>query len=100
MAAKIKVTDEVIVKINELFLSCGVKAQVAREVGCSVATVNKYLIPNYVSKGITEDTPKPEFNGTIGSLKPYKSYQEFFDDCAITPEEWEVLKEIQKEVLI
>ena len=42
-----KITKEDIIKINELFLKTGVKAQVAREMGISASTVSKYIIPDY-----------------------------------------------------
>lgn len=46
----IKVTPEIIEQINELYCQLGVKAQVAKAIGCSASTVSKYIIPNYVPK--------------------------------------------------
>lgn len=43
-----KITEEMKVQINELYYRLGVKAQVARELGISAASVTRYLIPNYV----------------------------------------------------
>lgn len=95
----IKITDEVIERINELYLDCGVKAQVARIIGCSPATVTKYIIPGYVSKVNQADLPPFDMNKITGP-KQYTSYQEFMDDCKLTEEEWTEMKEIQKEVMI
>lgn len=95
----IKITDEVIEQINELYLNCGVKAQVARIIGCSPATVSKYIIPNYVGKA-NQPAPPPFDESKIVGPKVYTSYQELMDDCKLSKEEWAVMKEIQKEVLI
>lgn len=43
-----RITEEMKVQINELYYRLGVKAQVARELGISPASVTRYLIPNYV----------------------------------------------------
>lgn len=95
----IKITDEVIERINELYLDCGVKAQVARIIGCSPATVTKYIIPGYVSKANQAELPPFDMSKITGP-KQYTSYQEFMDDCKLTEEEWTAMKEIQKEVMI
>lgn len=42
-----RITEEMKVQINELYYRLGVKAQVARELGISPASVTRYLIPNY-----------------------------------------------------
>lgn len=95
----IKVTDEVIEQINELYLELKVKTQVARIVGCSPATVTKYIIPNYVGKA-NQPAPPPFDESKIVGPKAYASYQELMDDCKLSKEEWAAMKEIQKEVLI
>lgn len=95
----IKITDEVIERINELYLDCGVKAQVARIIGCSPATVTKYIIPGYVSKASQADLPPFDMSKITGP-KQYASYQEFMDDCKLSEEEWAEMREIQKEVMI
>lgn len=42
-----RITEEIKIQINELYYHLGVKAQVARELGISAASVSRYLIPNY-----------------------------------------------------
>ena len=94
-----KITDEVIEQINELYLEYGVKAQVARIVGCSPATVTKYIIPGYVSRANQADLPSFDESKIVGP-KAYTSYQELMDACKLTEEEWAAMKKIQKEVLV
>lgn len=43
-----KITNEIIIKINELYLELGVKTKVAKVIGCSPSTVTKYLIKDFV----------------------------------------------------
>ena len=95
----IKITDEVIEQINELYLNCGVKAHVARIIGCSPATVTKYIIPNYVGKA-NQPAPPPFDESKIVGPKAYASYQELMDSCMLSEDEWNEMKEIQKEVLV
>ena len=95
----IKVTDDVIEQINELYLELKVKTQVARIVGCSPATVAKYIIPNYVGKA-NQPTPPPFDESKIVGPKAYASYQELMDNCMLSEDEWNEMKEIQKEVLV
>lgn len=45
-----RITEEQKELINELYVEIGVKSQVAKIVGCSPASVTKYLIPDYVPK--------------------------------------------------
>lgn len=43
-----RITEEMKVQINELYYVIRVKAEVARQLGISAASVTRYLIPNYV----------------------------------------------------
>ena len=43
-----KITNDIIIKINELYLELGVKTKVAKAIGCSPSTVTKYLIKDFV----------------------------------------------------
>ena len=98
-----KITDEIKIQINELYLELGVKKKVADIVGCSPATVSKYIIEGYVSQKDRE--PIPEFDeskivGPAALLDMVNSWQEFADACMLTAEEWAEMKEIQKGVMI
>ena len=98
-----KITDEIKIQINELYLELGVKKKVADIVGCSPATVSKYIIEGYVSQKDRE--PVPEFDeskitGPAALLDRINSWQEFADACMLTDEEWAEMREIQKGVMI
>ena len=98
-----KITDEIKIQINELYLELGVKKRVAEIVGCSPSTVSKYIIEGYVSQKDKE--PVPEFDeskitGPAALLERINSWQEFADACMLTDEEWAEMREIQKEVMI
>ena len=98
-----KITDEIKIQINELYLELGVKKRVAEIIGCSPSTVSKYIIEGYVSQKDRE--PVPEFDelkitGPAALLERINSWQEFADACMLTDEEWAEMREIQKEVMI
>ena len=48
--ARVKITDEVIEQINELYCELKVKSHVAKALGISASTVSKYIVPNYIPK--------------------------------------------------
>jgi len=98
-----KITDEIKIEINELYLELGVKKRVAEIIGCSPSTVSKYIIEGYVSQKDRE--PVPEFDeskiiGPAALLERINSWQEFADACMLTDEEWAEMREIQKGVMI
>ncbi len=43
-----KVTNEDIIRMNEIYAQCGTYAEVARQTGWSASTVRKYIIPGQV----------------------------------------------------
>lgn len=98
-----RITPEQIEQINEVYASCGVKTQTAKIVGVSVASVTKYLIPNYIPKA---ERKQNTFEGTVcGSQDFIKKLQGARNDierfCAaysLTDEEWKELKVLQKEI--
>lgn len=99
-----KITDEIIEQINELYIKCGVKAQVAREIGCSAATVSKYIIPNYVSKS---QRNTQEFCGEVGNadylisqLIKGSATKILCEKSILNEQEKEDLIELQKEIFI
>lgn len=94
-----RITQEQIEQINELYLVHKNKSLVARLVGVSVASVNKYLIPGYAGKDSVEVDTDFDESKIIGPAE-YETWQSFLDGCRLTPEEWAMLKELQNEVLI
>lgn len=94
-----KITDEIKIQINELYLELGVKKRVAEIVGCSPSTVSKYIIEGYISQKDKAELP-PFDESKITGPRHYKDWTEFFDNCVLTEEEWKDMREIQKEVMI
>ncbi len=94
-----KITNEQIIRINELYLEIGAKSKVAKIVGVSPASVTKYLIPNYVGK----DNLKIEiFSQEIPDLpiELFKNTEDWGTLCLLSDEEKEECDELRKEILI
>lgn len=94
-----KITDEDIEQINKLYYEIRVKSQVAKILGRSAATISKYIIPGYVPKSQRVEAP-PFDESKITGPTHYNSWDEFFQSCILTDEEWEEMREIQKGVMI
>lgn len=101
-----RITEEQKELINELYAQIGVKTRVAEMVGCSVASVNKYLIPNYVPKA---DRVKIVFEGEpIGCEEMIKRFYDLTEKWgkgegmiklfSLTPEEQADLEVLRKEI--
>lgn len=98
-----RITQDQIEQINEVYAQCGVKTQTAKIVGVSVASVTKYLIPNYIPRAQREIyTFEKEIIGFKSMLEIIDGAQDktqsFIDLYELTQEEWNDLKELQKEV--
>lgn len=100
------ITEEQKIEINERYLACGVKSQVAKAMGISAASVSKYIIEGYVPKA-NKDIVK--FCGEIKGAEQLISQLEGTNDIinflqnlrTIRPEEKEKLIELQeKEILV
>ena len=100
-----KITPEIAEQINILYLKLGTKAAVAREIGCSSATVSRYIVPNFK---LPEEKATYTFDGAIGnadrlstilSITPLPA-REVCRLCLLSEEEWRKIKEIQKELYI
>lgn len=94
-----RITDEQIEQINEVYFQCKIKSQTAKIVGVSVASVTKYLIDGYVPKAMRV---KIDFNGTPKNITEKEledlTLEKFLANAVLSEEEWEELKELQKEV--
>ena len=70
-----RVTQEDIIKINELYLKLKNKSAVAREIGFSPSTVSKYIIANYKSIDTIEQEKftgeLPEFDESIFKIEDW-----------------------------
>lgn len=100
-----KITPEIAEQINELYLEIGVKKRVAEIIGCSPSTVSKYIVPNYVSK---KERKTYNFEGYVGDSKWLIDIFKTFDDpgvrlcelCVLGKNEWEEMRELQKEIYL
>lgn len=103
-----KITEEMKIQINELYCQLGVKAQVARELGISAASVSKYIVPGYVPKAErVEITCDVELQGidefidnvfNSGFNDSIAANFEYFTQ--LTKPEKKALEELRKEIFI
>ena len=96
MAVK-KVTNEDILKMNQIYAEVGTYAETARQTGFSASTVKKYINPNFSS--ITRTPEKIEFNHMNPPTYPKTGF-EWRELMLLSPEEIEQIAELRKEVLI
>lgn len=103
-----RIDEDTIRRINEVYYEVGVKTKTAQIVGVSVASVNKYLIPNF------KPEPKEEihytFEGEVPGCKDFmekivapaqgNSISEFCRLCMITEDEWDEMNELQRKIFI
>lgn len=98
-----RITEEQIKEINEVYARTGNKSQTAREVGVSVASVNKYLIPNYVPEAqrvVYEFDKEPTgcYAWIEELLKAENPIKAFCAGYELSEEEWEDLRSLQEEI--
>lgn len=84
-----KVTQQDIIKINELYLQYKTYAAVARETGFSAATVKKYIIQNFAAVPTTKFEGSTELKSEI--FKGY-SWDNLIDLSDKEKEEMEILR--------
>lgn len=96
-----RITEEMKVQINELYYRLGVKAQVARELGISPASVTRYLIPNYVpvaSRQVIECDAVPSI--PIDFINALAEGGNFTELTKLTAAEQIEMEELRKEIYI
>lgn len=100
-------TQEKILEINEVYSKVGIKKKTAEICGVSVASVTKYLIPDFKSvETIAEESlPDIEVNGCENfifflSLRAFDLGKAFCEFCELSEKEKEEMREIQKGVLV
>ena len=96
-----RITEEMKVQINELYYRLGVKAQVARELGISPASVTRYLIPNYVP---IADRQVIECNATpaipVDFINALAEGGDFVELTKLTAAEQIEMEELRKEIYV
>ena len=95
-----KVTNEDILRINELYYKYKVYAQVARETGFSASTVKKYVIPNWAP--VVVDSIKrfslddlPEFSTIV-----FKGITNYGNLCTLVEHEKTEIEELWGEMAL
>ena len=97
-----KVTNEDILRINELYYKHRVYAEVARQTGFSASTVKKYVIPGWepvaVENIVRFDIEQlPDFTEAVKIFRGIDNYGYL---CQLTPLEIEEIKELWKEMAV
>ena len=97
-----KVTNEDILRINELYYKHKTYAEVARQTGFSASTVKKYVIPGWVPV-----VPAEFIRFDMAQLPDFTTVTDLFKDidnygclCTFTNIEQEQIKELWKELAI
>ena len=97
-----KVTNEDILRINELYYKHKVYAEVARQTGFSASTIKKYVIPGWTPV-ITENIIKfdiaqlPDFQEAV---KIFRDIDNYGNLCILTEFEENEIKELWGELAI
>ena len=95
MAVK-RVQPEDIIKMNELYLTIGTYAGVARAVGFSAGTVKRYIIADFTPQAEMKPIEKIEFE--IPSMNELVYPENWDDFLQLSTEEKEAIKELQKTI--
>ena len=96
-----RITEEMKVRINELYYRFGVKAQVARELGISPASVTRYLIPNYIpiaSRQVIECDAVPSI--PVDFINALVEGGDFIELTKLTAAEQIKMEELRKEIYV
>lgn len=97
-----KVTNEDILRINELYYKYKVYAEVARQTGFSASTVKKYVISGWEPVAVEniihfDITQLPDFTEAVKIFRGVDNYGYL---CQLTPAESEEIEELWKELAV
>ena len=106
-----RITEEQIEEINRRYYECGVKAQVAREMGISASSVAKYIQKGWrpasvIANEIEEILERKDITPTgMGDFVLYVSAADnpvtaFCEFCKLSNEEWADMAAIQQELVM
>ena len=98
-----QITQEQIIKLNELYLEIGTYAGVSRAMGGSPApsTVKKYIIPNFQPAAKMNFIRfKAEEIPIEVKLEQFKGLNDWGKICLLTEQEKEDMKELWKEMVL
>ena len=95
-----KVTQEDIIRMNELYQDLGSYAAVARQIGFSASTVSKYVDKNYRK---VDETKITRYKGDLPEFivsEVSGAYTNIGDLCVLDEEEIEEIKQLWEEIAI
>ena len=97
-----KVTNEDILRINELYYKHKTYAEVARQTGFAASTVKKYVISGWKPVEIENITrfelsSLPDYEEAVKIFRGVDNYGYL---CQLTPEENEEIKELWRELAV
>ena len=97
-----KVTNEDILRINEIYYKTKVYAETARQTGFSASTVKKYVIPGWqpvvIENIIKFDIAQlPDFQEAV---KVFRRVDNYGDLCVLTEREKDEIKELWGELAV
>ena len=95
-----RVTNEDILRINELYYKYKTYAEVARQTGFAASTVKKYVIPDWQP---VLETKIIRFNMSDLSNSPHPGFvglNNYGDLCVLTNDEKEELKGLWEEIAV
>lgn len=95
-----KVTNEDILRINELYYKHKTYAEVARQTGFAASTVKKYVVPGWQPVEINEIvrfnmTQLPEFDTSV-----FKGADNYGELCVLTEREQQEMTDLWRELAI
>ena len=97
-----KVTNEDILRINEIYYKTKVYAETARQTGFSASTIKKYVIPGWQPVAVEnikkfDENSLPDFQKAVEIFRGIENYG---DLCVLTEREQEEIKELWGELAI
>lgn len=96
-----KVTQDDILRINELYYKHHVYAEVARQTGFSAATVKRYIIPNWEPpKVITKKFEWKNLPNWKDALKVFRGVEDYGSLCVLTVDERKEIEDLWGELAI
>ena len=95
-----KVTNEDVLRINELYYKHKVYAEVARQTGFSAGTVKKYVIPGW-KPVVAEDIKRFDINDLPKlDVSIFRGINNYGNLCVLTENEQEEIKELWRELAV
>jgi hypothetical protein len=97
-----KVTNEDILRINEIYYKTKVYAETARQTGFSASTIKKYVIPGWQPVAVEnikkfDENSLPDFQKAVEIFRGIENYG---DLCVLTEREQEEIKELWGELAL